>query len=98
MEALLALTFTSVSTFRELLGQARMQQYRWIHTAPPCSSFGRAQRSDKYGHVPALRSARYPMGLPGISHPKLEGAHQVVSKLAKLLRTQHRAGTTLYRL
>ena len=44
------------------------------------------------GSVPVLRSDEFPMGLPGVAHPKLTEANDIVLLLTRLLRTQHRAG------
>ena len=84
--------FTSPEVFGEINKRARQQLYKWIHAAPPCSTFSRARRTDKWGSVPILRSDKFPMGLPGIEHPKLTEANKIVRMLTRLVRTQHRAG------
>ena len=86
------LDFTSPDVFNEINKKARQQRYKWIHAAPPCSSFSRARRTDKWGSVPVLRSDEFPMGLPGVTHPKLTEANSIVKMLTRLVRTQHRAG------
>ena len=86
------LDFTAPEVFSEINKKARQQQYKWIHAAPPCSSFSRARRTDKWGSVPILRSDEFPMGLPGVTHPKLGEANEIVRLLSRLVRTQHRAG------
>ena len=86
------LDFTSPDVFNDINKKARQQHYKWIHAAPPCSSFSRARRTDKWGSVPLLRSDEFPMGLPGVAHPKLDEANAIVKMLTRLLRTQHRAG------
>ena len=86
------LDFTSPEVFSEINKKARQQHYKWIHAAPPCSSFSRARRTDKWGSVPVLRSDEFPMGLPEVTHPKLTEANKIVRALSRLVRTQHRAG------
>ena len=54
------LDFTSPEVFNEINKKARQQRYKWIHAAPPCSSFSRARRTDKWGSVPVLRSDEFP--------------------------------------
>ena len=86
------LDFTSPEVFAGINKKARTQHYKWIHAAPPCSSFSRARRTDKWGSVPILRSDEFPMGLPEVTHPKLIEANNIVRLLSRLVRTQHRAG------
>ena len=48
--------------FRWMKVQIRRGCIRWLHLAPPCKTFTMARRSDRFGKVSQLRSARHPEG------------------------------------
>ena len=47
---------------KRLRTMVRKQEVRWLHCAPPCKTFSRARRSDRWGSAKILRSTEQPMG------------------------------------
>ena len=50
------------SNFCAVVEAAEKEKCGWIHMAPPCRTFSRARRKDKYGSVPVLRTDDKPEG------------------------------------
>ena len=78
--------------FSKVRSDLRSGAVKWVHGGPPCKTFSRARRSDRHGTARILRSDRYPSGLPGISSQKLRDGNELARRMAKLCRTQQRAG------
>jgi hypothetical protein len=55
----------------------------WMHAAPPCRTFTRRRRSDKFGSVKVLRSNLHP---EGFGDPEAELGNLVARRLAAICR------------
>ena len=66
------------------------RQAYWLHQAPPCRTFTRSRRSDKWGKVRQLRSDEKPQGF---GTPETEQANELARRTAFLARcTMERGG------
>ena len=79
------------TVLREIIGLIRGGQVRWLHLAPPCRTFSRARRTDRFGAVQPLRSSQFPGGIPPISEEVLEANH-LMKTAARLSKACIRAG------
>ena len=68
-----------------------VRQADHVHLAPPCRSFTRARRKDKYGSVKLLRTDAYPQGW---GEPMAEEGNKVAERTAILLDDAAEANTT----
>ena len=81
----------SKETFKKLKTEIKSKKVRWLHTAPPCKTFSRARRRDKFAKARQLRSAQQPAGL----EPKtwrVKEANLLASRAAQLSLLQWKAG------
>ena len=76
---------------KRLRTMVRKQEVRWLHCAPPCKTFSRARRSDRWGSAKILRSTEQPMGFDMWDRQVTE-ANTIAKFTARLCRTQLRAG------
>ena len=76
---------------KRLRTMVRKQEVRWLHCAPPCKTFSRARRSDRWGSAKILRSTEQPMGFDKWNWQVAE-ANALTKFTARLCRTQLRAG------
>ena len=79
---------------RHLLKLIEKRTYLWIHGAPPCKSFSRARRRDRWANARVLRSDRFPAGIPGPGEQQalVRDGNRLDSVMAKIARAQARAG------
>ena len=61
------------------------------HFAPPCKTFTKARRSDKFGVVKVLRSEAYPEGW---GEPEAEEANRIVARMVQMILVLVRRGRT----
>jgi hypothetical protein len=80
------------STYRKYLDIAKSGKVRWMHGAPPCKTFSRARRRDRYGSAAILRSDQFPQGLPGKRNRLVVEGNLLAMRYAKIVRCVHRAG------
>jgi len=78
--------------FRYYVQLTRRGRLRWLHGGPPCKTFTKARRRDRFGTARTLRSDQYPGGLPGITDQRVQDANMLVRRFAKLARIVHRCG------
>lgn len=78
-------------TFAELKALTKKRRVRWLHMAPPCRTFSRARRRDKFAKVKVLRSTRHPEGLEPKSS-RVKEANLLASRAAQLSLLQWKAG------
>ena len=69
----------------------RQQRVRWLHCAPPCNTFSRARRSDKWGSAKILRSVEFPLGFDE-KNRRVAEANELTKFTARLCKAQLRAG------
>ena len=80
----------SNSSFKEIKKLIKRQKVRWLHLAPPCKTFSRARRRDRWAKVKKLRSATKPQGFE--PKPRLvREANLLASRSAQLSRLQYKA-------
>ena len=61
--------------------------------APPCSTFSRARRSDRFARLKRLRSEKHPEGVPGQKgNPRARKANELTRRCIRIARAQVRAG------
>jgi hypothetical protein len=77
--------------FRELKKRIRLGLIRWLHLAPPCKTFSRTRRRDRYGTVKILRSNEKQAGLEPIP-AKVREDNLLMQRSAVLSRAMIRAG------
>ena len=77
--------------FNELRATIRRGEIRWLHGGPPCKTFSRARRSDKFAKARILRSDRFPEGLKPRPYKVIE-ANLLASRMARLARCIYKAG------
>ena len=65
------------------------RQSFWLHQAPPCRTFTRSRRSDKWGTVRQLRSDEKP---EGFGSPETEQANELARRAAYLSRCVMESG------
>jgi len=78
--------------FAFYLKLARSGRVSWLHGGPPCKTFTRARRNDRFGRARKLRSELHPAGLPGVRDRRVKDANVLVQRLARLARVVHRCG------
>jgi len=79
----------SNSSFKEIKKLIKRQKVRWLHLAPPCKTFSRARRRDRWAKVKKLRSATKPQGFE--PKPRLvREANLLASRSAQLSRLQYK--------
>ena len=61
-----------------------------VHGAPPCRTFSRARKVDKFCETRVFRTSEQPQGTGDV--PEVVQANEVATKFARLRRAQHRAG------
>lgn len=75
--------------FKKLKKLIKTKRVRWLHLAPPCKTFSRARRRDRWAKVRKLRSHAKPEGLEPRSRLVKE-ANLLASRSAQLARLQHK--------
>lgn len=80
------------AVYKRLVRQVRTGKVRWLHGGPPCKTFSRARRTDRHGRVEALRSDRYPGGMPGCQTQLVMDGNLLARRMASLARAVQRAG------
>ena len=61
--------------------------------APPCATFSRARRSDRWARLKPLRSKRFPAGLPTEkNNQRVNIANELARRCARLANIQVQAG------
>jgi hypothetical protein len=81
--------------YRKLRKAIRLRKFRWVHFAPPCSTFSTARRVDRKGAAPPLRSAEEPLGMSDVDSKykdRLKEANRCAIHTAKLARLCVRMG------
>ena len=80
--------------YQRLLKEIKKGRVRWLHLAPPCVTFSKARRSDKYGRVPPLRDRLHPMGFrcAGKLPQRVVEANLLLKRTAALAIAQARSG------
>lgn len=76
--------------FKKLKKLLRRGRVRWLHLAPPCKTFSKARRRDRFARVKQLRSRQCPEGC----NPKpaiVREANLLASRSAQLAKIQLRA-------
>ena len=76
--------------FKKLKKLIKEKKVRWLHLAPPCKTFSRARRRDKYANARRLRSVQFPGGL----EPKsalVKEANLLAARSAQLATLQMKA-------
>ena len=79
------------ASFKKLKSKIKRKRYRWIHFAPPCKTFSRARRRDRFAKARALRSRQKPQGFD----PKpqvVSEANLLASRTAQLALLQWKTG------
>ena len=79
------------SHFKELRSMIRMGKIRWLHGAPPCKTFSRARRSDRFAFSKKLRSDDVPAGFEPKPF-KVREANLLATRMARLARCAYKAG------
>lgn len=78
---------TKKEPFVKLKALLRKGKVRWLHLAPPCKTFSRARRRDRFAKVKKLRSTSCPAGFeprPAV----VREANLLASRSAQLARIQ----------
>jgi len=78
--------------YRYYVQLARKGKVRWLHGGPPCKTFTKARRRDKFGTARVLRSDQHPEGLPGVKDQRVHDANVLARRFAKIARVVHRCG------
>ena len=79
------------SHFKELRSMIRMGKIRWLHGGPPCKTFSRARRSDRFAFAKKLRSDEVPEGFEPKPF-KVREANLLATRMARLARCAYKAG------
>lgn len=78
-------------SFKKLKKMIKLRKIRWLHLAPPCKTFSRARRRDRWAKVRRLRSASKPEGFE--PKPKLvRDANLLAARSAQLATLQYKTG------
>ena len=77
--------------YKALLKRVRLGHFRWLHGAPPCRTFSRARKRDRFWSVRLLRSEEAPGGIEPVGRGVRE-ANLLAQRMARLCRAQDRAG------
>ena len=85
----LMLDLTDNKTFKKLKSMIKCKKIRWLHMAPPCRSFSRARRRDRWARVRKLRSHSKPEGLEPKNALVME-ANLLAARTAQLATLQHK--------
>eukprot|EP00435_Cladocopium_sp_Y103_P042266 s1436_g11.t1 len=80
---------TKSEPFKKLKKLIKTKRVRWLHLVPPCKTFSRARRRDRWARVRKLRSQAKPEGLEPRSQLVREG-NLLASRSAQLARLQHK--------
>ena len=85
------LDLTNANCFKDLKSLIKKRKVRWLHLAPPCKTFSRARRRDRWARVWKLRPASKPEGLD--PKPKIvREANLLASRSAQLANLQYKTG------
>ena len=79
------------STFKQLKTAIKKKRVRWLHTAPPCKTFSKARRRDRFAKARQLRSVQHPAGLEPKSW-RVKEANLLASRAAQLSLLQWKVG------
>ena len=82
---------TNPRVVKQIKAMIRRGEIRWLHCAPPCKTFSKARRRDKWGRARILRSEAKPMGFNQWD-PQTKEANKLAVITAQLCRAQRRAG------
>ena len=76
---------TKTEPFKQSKKLLRTNKVRWLHLAPPCKTFSRARRKDRFAAVRKLRSKAKPQGLD----PKPKVVREANLLASRSARWQH---------
>ena len=82
---------TNNACFKEVKTLLKRKKVRWLHLAPPCKTFSKARKRDKWAKVRKLRSRAKPDGLEPKT-PLVREANLLASRSAQLATIQLKAG------
>jgi hypothetical protein len=89
-----AMTSTDIAddaVFARIKKEIRQGKVRWLHAAPPCRTFTKARRTDRFGSAPVLRSSEVPEGEPEVEL-QVANANELMRRTAVLAKACIRAG------
>eukprot|EP00438_Fugacium_kawagutii_P014285 Skav215770 [mRNA] locus=scaffold106:569116:574315:+ [translate_table: standard] len=85
-----SMDISCTATFKKLKKLIKQKKVRWVHFAPPCRTFSRARRKDRYAKIRVLRSVSKPAGLEPKTRLVTE-ANLLASRSAQLALLQWKA-------